>query len=465
MHVKRKMITINDLQNTLPMQALNTRSQKEKTYHLMVSLRIEDEGKLTNEDFRAIEKRFAEALGLAEHQRHCGVHINTENMHIHVAYNLIHPVTYRRNEPFRDYQKRDALCRELEKEYGLSVDNGRDTNELDSGDNAHKYQASSRKKEVLTGEESFERYLVNRHKKIMAHLQQAKSWENVHSAFALYGAELKQRGNGLVIKNANGKQSIKASAFDRDISYKKLVSRFGSFQTPQMNTPSQEQYKKRPLCKEGVASLWQEFGTEYIKTRQRVDIEAVKEKWRAEKIRLTGLAISRKNQRDLLKRASLQERMEINKLRQSYTLSSHNWLEFLRDKAQNGNEEALHLLQNNQVKAPKESVSITAYGNFLERLKKNYEKQRQQNEIYSSLKSPQNKKTLVAVSFFKSVYHKAFTYSITRNGSIVFKLENGEKIIDQGNDVKYTANAKELAEEYMKEKLDLRQTQQKGLSR
>lgn len=42
-------------------QSLNTRSQKEKTYHLLVSFRPEDEVKLTPEAFKAIEERFASA--------------------------------------------------------------------------------------------------------------------------------------------------------------------------------------------------------------------------------------------------------------------------------------------------------------------------------------------------------------------------------------------------------------------
>ena len=57
-------------------QALNTRSTKEKTYHLMVSFRPEDEARLTPKTFKAIEERFAAALGFSEHQRHCGVHKN-----------------------------------------------------------------------------------------------------------------------------------------------------------------------------------------------------------------------------------------------------------------------------------------------------------------------------------------------------------------------------------------------------
>ena len=70
-------------------QAMNTRSKQSKTYHLVISFRPEDEAKLTPEVFRAIEERFAATLGYTEHQRHCGVHKNTANLHMHIAYNMI----------------------------------------------------------------------------------------------------------------------------------------------------------------------------------------------------------------------------------------------------------------------------------------------------------------------------------------------------------------------------------------
>ena len=69
-------------------QSMNTRSRKEKTYHLLVSFRPEDEARLTPEAFKAIEERFAAALGFSEHQRHCGIHKNTNNIHMHIAYNM-----------------------------------------------------------------------------------------------------------------------------------------------------------------------------------------------------------------------------------------------------------------------------------------------------------------------------------------------------------------------------------------
>ena len=101
---------IAEVQDT---QVLNTRVQSAKTYHLVVSFRPEDQARLTPEVLRSIEQRFAAALGLSEHQRHCAVHTDTQNIHLQVGYNLIHPTTLTRNDHSWDYNKRDALCREL----------------------------------------------------------------------------------------------------------------------------------------------------------------------------------------------------------------------------------------------------------------------------------------------------------------------------------------------------------------
>ena len=105
-------------------QALNTRAAGNKSYHLVVSFRPEDQVTLTPEKLREIERRFAETLGLADHQRHCAVHADTGNLHIQIVYNLIHPETLTRNSHSWDYAKRNTLCRLLERDYGLDVDTG-----------------------------------------------------------------------------------------------------------------------------------------------------------------------------------------------------------------------------------------------------------------------------------------------------------------------------------------------------
>lgn len=176
------------IQEVADTQALNTRTTQEKTYHLIVSFRPEDETRLTPEAFKAIEERFAQALGLSEHQRHCGVHVNTENMHMHVAYNLIHPERLTRVEPWRDYIKRDKLCRELEHEYGLVMDNGRDK-AVGRG-----LGGKAAAMEAHSGRQSFEGYARDQGERILAMLENARSWEDVHCAFARHGLELKPRG-------------------------------------------------------------------------------------------------------------------------------------------------------------------------------------------------------------------------------------------------------------------------------
>ena len=78
----------NGIAEAVDVQAMNTRTKLSKTYHLVISFLPEDEAKLTPEAFKTIEERFAIALGYTEHQRHCGVHKNTANLHMHIAYNM-----------------------------------------------------------------------------------------------------------------------------------------------------------------------------------------------------------------------------------------------------------------------------------------------------------------------------------------------------------------------------------------
>ncbi len=63
----------------------------DKTYHLVVSFRPGDREKLTLADLRDIERNFAEALGFGDHQRVAGTHVNTDNFHLHVAFNKVQP--------------------------------------------------------------------------------------------------------------------------------------------------------------------------------------------------------------------------------------------------------------------------------------------------------------------------------------------------------------------------------------
>ncbi|MBV9299066.1 MAG: relaxase/mobilization nuclease domain-containing protein [Verrucomicrobia bacterium] len=72
---------------------------------------------------RVIEERFCKELGYAGHQRISAIHHDTDNVHIHVPINMIHPKTLTLHDPIRDYKKRSKLCAILEHELGLAQDN------------------------------------------------------------------------------------------------------------------------------------------------------------------------------------------------------------------------------------------------------------------------------------------------------------------------------------------------------
>ena len=269
-------------------QDCNTRAQGAKTYHLLVSFRPEDETRLAPEVFQDIERRFAAALGYAEHQRHCGVHRDTANIHMHVAYNMIHPGTYTVHKEFRDYWIRDKLCRELEREYGLHIDNGREQLGKDRiNDKAAAMEAHS-------GQQSFVSYAKSHAEDLQAALAGAGTWEEVHAAFARYGLEIRPRANGLIVRDRHSKnanRAAKASDVAKGFSLKKLQSRFGPFVPPLApeRFTGQDRYEAATLCRgPHRGELFQEYkrGIENriaclqtLKEKEDATLDAIRRKW------------------------------------------------------------------------------------------------------------------------------------------------------------------------------------------
>jgi Relaxase/Mobilisation nuclease domain len=72
-------------------QRFSARAKSDRTYHLLVSLRAGENPDA--QTLRVIEERFCKELGYAEHQRVSVVHHDTDDIHIHVAIDKIHPKT------------------------------------------------------------------------------------------------------------------------------------------------------------------------------------------------------------------------------------------------------------------------------------------------------------------------------------------------------------------------------------
>ncbi|MFC5462591.1 relaxase/mobilization nuclease domain-containing protein [Massilia niabensis] len=89
-------------------QAMNTRSRADKTYHLILSFRDGEEPDASH--LASIEERICDALGFSEHQRVSVVHHDTDNRHLHIAINKIHPTRFTIHEPFHAYQTLARAC-------------------------------------------------------------------------------------------------------------------------------------------------------------------------------------------------------------------------------------------------------------------------------------------------------------------------------------------------------------------
>jgi hypothetical protein len=232
-----------------------------KTYHLVMSFQPGEQDKLSLDDLQDIERHFAEALGFADHQRVAGTHINTDNFHLHVAFNKVHPVTGKVHTPYRDFAALSKVARAMEKKYGLAVDKGMEQR--------NPVSAKARNYEAKTWQQSFERHLRDHKAEIMAVVAGAGDWRRLHEGLAGFDAELKKHGAGLVFAQIGGKAAMKASALDRSCSLAALEKRLGPFEPAQQRKEEKAKaaprrphrpYQARPLTRHpGTDRLWRTY--------------------------------------------------------------------------------------------------------------------------------------------------------------------------------------------------------------
>ena len=240
-------------------QSLNQRAGPCRSYHLMVSFRPGESP--APAELQAMELAFSKALGFQDHQRICASHINTDQLHFHVAYNRIHPETLKAHTPWNDYLELEKTCRKMERAYGLSIDLGMsDYKELTGRPNNQ-----GRLYESMTWEQSFQSYVLDHREALVAGVAKAKDWAGIHQVLADYNLELKRRGNGVALVNAapdHHGEAVKASLIDRSLSRGALEKRFGPFEG--LDAPShkkaRESYQKRPVTKHpGQRQLWNRY--------------------------------------------------------------------------------------------------------------------------------------------------------------------------------------------------------------
>lgn len=235
----------------------------DKTYHLVISFRPDEQDRLSAADLQDIERHFADALGYGEHQRIAGTHINTDNFHMHIAINKVHPRTGRCHTPRQDFKRLATVCREMELKYGLHIDKG-----MTDGAEPSPVSAKARDYEARTWQQSFERHLVEHKAAILGVIADATTWRDLHAGLAEYDVAIRKRGAGLVFVQADGgKGRMKASALDRSCSLAALETRLGPFEpAPEKSAAPprpKRPYRAKPMTRHPAADrLWRAYRQE-----------------------------------------------------------------------------------------------------------------------------------------------------------------------------------------------------------
>jgi len=355
-HAERPDAAILEVLNT---QAQNRRAESDKTYHLIVSFRAGEQPDAAT--LQAIERRICEGLGYGEHQRVSTVHHDTDNLHLHIAINKIHPTRYTIYDPYRDHKTLGELCEKLEGEYGLQRDNHQ----------AQKRGAENRADDMErhAGVESLLGWI---RRECLEQIQGAQSWAELHQVLRDNGLEIRERGNGLVIADAAG-TIVKASSVARELSRVQLEARLGRFEpSPERLAnrvdPPTRQYEPRPFrTRADTAELYARYRAEqqghgaartveWTQARDRKSrlIEAAKRSGRLKRAAIKlmgGPGLSRKALYALTSR-TLKD--EINQIHQQYRKERQTihdkyrrqaWADWLRRKATEGDSEALATLR------------------------------------------------------------------------------------------------------------------------
>ena len=150
---------------------------------------------------------FLAELGLSEHQAIFGVHVDTDNRHLHIAVNRVHPETLKVIKPNKGFDieaAHGAIARIEHLQGWKREERGRyqveATGELsrDEASKAKPRQPSQPKRDMeqRTGEKSAERIAIEN---VPAIVKSARSWQELHDRFATAGMRYEKTGSGATI--------------------------------------------------------------------------------------------------------------------------------------------------------------------------------------------------------------------------------------------------------------------------
>lgn len=358
----------------LATQAQNTRAGSDKTYHLMISFRPGEEP--SPEVIKAVEERLCDGLGFEGHQRVSAVHRDTDNLHIHVAINKVHPETLTIHTPFRDYWTLGVLAAHLENEHGLQVDNHQSQGRTGGANRAEDMERHA-------GVESLVGWV---RRNCLDDLKAAQSWDELHRTLQKNGLQLRERGAGCVIADGNGTMA-RASTVDRALSRSNLEKRLGAFEPApvQANTAPEQHYEKRPLpMRIDTTELFARYQVERkeaqtqrskalapLRERKERDIERLKASNRARRAEIKHFVAKGSTRKLMYAQESREFRGKLEEVKKRYQeqrqavyeqTSQPAWADWLKAQAMKGDEDALTALRAREARQMLQGETIQGQG-------------------------------------------------------------------------------------------------------
>ena len=205
---------------------------------------------------------FIKQCGLEDHQYIIGLHDDTENMHLHIAVNRVHPDTCKVVKINKGFDKEAAhqAIAIIEKKQGWSVEENPRyrTNDLadlvidpttkrpqifTAGEKQQQPTTQAQAMEIQTGQKSAQRIGIENAAPIIAN---STTWQELHAAMAEAGMQYQRKGSGAVVQV--GTELVKASNIDRKASLSALEKRLGPYQPSQVIQPiKNHEYAPQPL--------------------------------------------------------------------------------------------------------------------------------------------------------------------------------------------------------------------------
>ncbi len=218
--------------------SLNTRSKCSKYMHLVLSL---SEGEKSDLDtWKKIINDYVKEVGMEKHQVIAVQHNDNGKEHFHLIINRIDTEKHTRVNDYKLYYKLQKFDEKIEEKYSLKQFDHKSDQKIDYQQSALNHAKDIEKK---SEHQTFLSYLLEHKDDIL----KANSWKELQEKLAQYDCCIKVKGRGLVIKSLNPehKDEAKASSFDRNFSYSKLVKKWGLPPSDLNNEPEKKESDKK----------------------------------------------------------------------------------------------------------------------------------------------------------------------------------------------------------------------------